>query len=78
MAYKLLIVRDQGKRGEIDTALPSDWRVMYVGQKVEKGAQGPFELILVGCEMYTQRDWLWYYDVLRELRSNKREPLWTN
>ena len=78
MAYKLLIIREEAKRKELDSTFPFDWRVMFVGQKIEPGIQGPFELIVVACEMYTPKDWQWYHAVVKYLRSNDRAPLWTN
>jgi len=80
VSYKLLIVRDAAKKGAIDAALPSDWRVLAVGDEIKPGIQGPFEVIICGCEMYSQDDWTWYHTVVKNLRtkSNPKDPLWTN
>jgi len=80
VSYKLLIIRDEKKKTDIDAALPTGWRVMFVGEKIRPGDQGPFETIVCGCEMYTAADWAWYYAVVQNLRvkGSTKDPLWTN
>lgn len=79
MSYKLMIIRgDEAKRTEVDTYLPADWRVMYVGQKIMKDVHGPFNTIICACELYTDKEWIWYHTLVQNLSENKsKKPIWT-
>lgn len=76
---KLMIIRDAGKKAVIDGELPTGWYVMAVGDAIARGQFPQFEAIICACELYTDKDWRWYYHILKHLRVNPgKDALWTN